>query len=215
MGGEIVITGGNGGLARAISAAFAEAGHRVSAPARDALDVTDAPAVKSWFAGRDIALLVCNAGLTRDTPLAKLGETAWDETLDANLKGAALCAAAAAKGMVRARDGHIVFVSSHSAIHPPAGQAAYAAAKAGLIGLCHSLARELGPANVRVNAILPGFLETPMTAGVSPGRRETVLRDHALGRFNTPEAAAAFLLHLHERMPHTSGQVFRLDSRVG
>lgn len=213
--GEIVITGGNGGLARTMAAAFTSAGHTVTAPSRGELDVTDAPAVKSWFAGRSVALLVCNAGVTRDMPLAKLGETAWDDTIGVNLKGAALCAAAAAKGMVRARRGHIVFISSQSAIHPPVGQAAYAASKAGLIGLCQSLARELGPANVRVNAILPGFLETPMTAGVGSARREAVLRDHTLGRFNTAEAVADFLLHLHEKMPHTSGQVFRLDSRTG
>ena len=117
--------------------------------------------------------------------------------------------------MLRARRGHIVFISSFSALHPPAGQAAYAAAKAGLIGLSKSLARELGPAGIRVNAILPGFLDTPMTAGLSAERREQVRRDHALGRFNDPEAVAAFLVHLHNHLPHTSGQVFQLDSRVG
>lgn len=196
-------------------AAFTSAGHTVSAPSREELDVTHAPSVISWFAGRRVALLVCNAGVTRDAPLAKLGESGWDDTIGVNLKGAALCAAAAAEGMVRARGGHIVFLSSQSAIHPPAGQASYAASKAGLIGLCQSLAHELGPANVRVNTILPGFLDTPMTAGVGTKRREEVLRDHTLGRFNTPEAVADFLLHLHGKMPHTSGQVFRLDSRTG
>ncbi len=214
MGGPIIITGGNGGLARAVSAAFVSAGHHVLAPSRGELDVTAAAAVKEWFASREINLLVCSAGLARDALLPKLDEAAWDETMAANLKGAALCAAAAAKGMLRARRGHIVFVSSFSALHPPAGQAAYAAAKAGLIGLAKSLARELGPAGIRVNTILPGFLDTPMTAGVSPQRRDAVCREHVLGRFNTPEAVASFLLHLHEHLPHTSGQVFQLDSRI-
>ncbi len=214
MGGQIVITGGNGGLARAISAAFVSAGHQVLAPSRDELDVTGAAAVKAWFAARETSLLVCNAGLTRDALLLKLDEAAWDETMAANLKGAALCAATAAKGMLRARRGHIVFISSFSALHPPAGQAAYAAAKAGLIGLAKSLACELGPAGIRVNTILPGFLDTPMTAGMSPRRREAVRREHVLGRFNTPETVASFLLHLHEHLPHTSGQIFQLDSRI-
>ncbi len=211
----MLITGGEGGLARALAVAFAHAGHTVVAPGRRELDVTDAAAVKQYFRDRDPALLICNAGITRDMLLAKLPVEVWDEVLSVNLRGAALCAAAAARAMVRARAGHIVFISSHSALHPPKGQAAYGSAKAGLIGLAMSLAKELGPAGVRVNALLPGFLDTPMTEGVGKRRREEVLREHALGRFNTPEAVAEFLLTLHERMPHTSGQVFRLDSRVG
>ena len=86
---------------------------------------------------------------------------------------------------------------------------------AGLIGLGKSLAKELGPAGIRVNMVLPGFLETKMTATVSEERKEAVRGEHALGRFNTVEAVAEFLVMLHGRMPHTSGQVFQLDSRVG
>ena len=80
--------------------------------------------------------------------------------------------------------------------------------------LAKSLARELGPAGIRVNTLLPGFLDTPMTAGLSGERREEVRRAHVLGRFNTPEAVASFLVHLHDHLPHTSGQVFQLDSRI-
>jgi 3-oxoacyl-[acyl-carrier protein] reductase len=116
--------------------------------------------------------------------------------------------------MLRARRGLLVFVSSHSALHPPHGQAAYAAAKAGLLGLARSLARELGPAGIRVNTLLPGFLDTPMTAGLAAERREQVRREHVLGRCNTPESVAGFLVHLHDHLPHTSGQVFQLDSRL-
>lgn len=214
MGGPIVITGGNGGLARALSAVFTSVGREVLAPSRHELDIADAGRVREWFSGRAIDLLVCNAGLARDALLPKLDGAAWDETIAVNLKGAAFCAAAAAKEMIRGRSGHIIFISSFSALRPPAGQAAYAAAKAGLIGLARSLARELGPAGIRVNTILPGFLNTPMTAGVGPDRRETVRREHVLGRFNTPDAVASFLRHLHESLPHTSGQVFQLDSRI-
>jgi 3-oxoacyl-[acyl-carrier protein] reductase len=187
----------------------------VTAPGRGELDVSDAAAVKEYFRRRETGLLICNAGITRDALLAKTGEAEWDEVMAVNLRGAALCAAAASRGMIRARCGHIVLVSSYSAIHPPAGQAAYAAAKAGLIGLGKSLAKELGAANIRVNVVLPGFLETRMTAGLTEARKEAVRSEHVLGRFNTVEAVADFLLTLHERMPHTSGQVFQLDSRVG
>jgi 3-oxoacyl-[acyl-carrier protein] reductase len=215
VSGHVVITGGEGGLGRALAATFAEAGHEVLAPGRDELDVADAAAVKEYFRDREVDLLICNAGITRDALLGRLREEDWDAVMEVNLRGAARCAAAAARGMLRARAGHIVFISSHSAIHPPAGQAAYAAAKAGLIGLAISLAKELGPAGVRVNVVLPGFLETRMTEGLSEERREAVRREHALGRFNTAEAVGDFLVTLHGKMPHTSGQVFRLDSRVG
>lgn len=209
-----MITGGEGGLGQALASAFTSAGHVVAAPGRSELDVSDAAAVKDYFRNRETGLLICNAGITRDALLAKIDEEQWDEVIAVNLRGAALCAAAASRGMIRARRGHIVFVSSYSAIHPPSGQAAYAAAKAGLIGLGKSLAKELGAANLRVNVVLPGFLETKMTATVSDERKDTVRSEHVLGRFNTPEAVAAFLLTLHLHLPHTSGQVFQLDSRV-
>lgn len=209
-----MITGGEGALARAIDASFTAAGHRVLAPGRGRLDVTDAAAVHEFFREHPAELLVCNAGLTRDAPLARLDEAAWDEVMAVNLRGAAACAAAASRAMLKNRRGHIVFISSFSALHPPAGQAAYAAAKAGLTGLAKSLARELGPAGIRVNTLLPGFLDTPMTAGLSGERREEVRRAHVLGRFNTPEAVASFLVQLHDHLPHTSGQVFQLDSRI-
>jgi 3-oxoacyl-[acyl-carrier protein] reductase len=215
VGGLVVITGGEGGLGRALHAAFEEADHAVLAPGRRELDVRDPEMISEFFRHHQPELLVCNAGVTRDAPLARLDEAAWDEVIAVNLRGAARCAAAASRSMLRARQGHIVFISSFSALHPPPGQAAYAAAKAGLIGLAKSLARELGPAGIRVNAILPGFLDTPMTAGLSEERREQVRRDHALGRFNTPDAVASFLVHLHDHLPHTSGQVFQLDSRIG
>lgn len=214
MAETIVITGGEGGLARAVANVFRATGRDVRSPGRGELNVTDSDVVTSYFSGLEVDLLICAAGITRDAPLAKLEQSAWDETLAVNLHAAARCARGVLKGMWRRKSGHIVFVSSFSALHPPAGQAAYAAAKAGLIGLAKSLAREAGPANVRVNVILPGFLETPMTAKVSPARREEVRAAHVLGRFNTPEAVARFLRTLHEDLPHTSGQVFQLDSRV-
>jgi 3-oxoacyl-[acyl-carrier protein] reductase len=213
---RILITGGRGDLAKAIAETFAEAQWHVAAPARPALDVADPASVRNWFSGHPTPdLLVCAAGSTRDRPLLRLTEPDWDRVLADNLTGAARCARAALPAMVRRRSGHIVFVSSWSAHHPPPGQAAYAAAKAGLLGLMRSLAREVGPANIRVNAILPGFLETNMTRPLSPERIQSVRRSHVLGRFNHPAQVAEFLLFLESRLPHTSGQIFQLDSRVG
>lgn len=210
----ILVTGGRGALARAIAAAFRSAGAEVLAPGRDELDVTDSSSVEAFFRPlKTLDLLVANAGAIDDAPLARTTGENWDRLLATNLHGAFRCARAASRPMLKARRGHLVFISSHSALHPPAGQAAYAAAKAGLLGLTRSLAKELGPAGIRANAILPGFLETPMTAAVTAARREAVRSEHALGRFNTPEAVAAFLVHLHRDLPHTSGQVFQLDSR--
>lgn len=213
-GKHLVITGGEGGLAVAIRSAFEVSGWRVDAPGRAGLDVTDTRAVSAYLTARDPDLLVCAAGITRDAPLAKLDEESWDAVLAANYRGAAACAAAVLPAMVKHRRGHIVFISSRSALHPPAGQAAYAAAKAAVIGLTRSLATAYGSHDIRVNAILPGFLETPMTASVSDKRRAEILAEHVLGRFNTPGAVAKFLLHLHEDLPAVSGQVFQLDSRI-
>lgn len=214
MPGSIVITGGEGGLGRSLAAEFREAGWEVHPPGRGELNVTDAENVKTWFAGREVDLLVCNAGVIRDLPLVKFSEADWDHVINVNLDGAARCVRAATKTMLRKRSGHIVFIASFSALHPPAGQIAYAAAKAGLLGLTKSLAREMGAAGIRVNAVLPGFLETPMTSGVSNDRREQVLSEHVLGAFNTPAVVARFIRTLQEDLPFTSGQVFQLDSRI-
>jgi 3-oxoacyl-[acyl-carrier protein] reductase len=110
--------------------------------------------------------------------------------------------------------GHVIFVSSFSAVHPPPGLAAYATAKAALLGLTRDLAGRCGSRNIRVNSVLPGFLETRMTHNVTAKRRAAVLAEHVLGTFNTPAAVAGFLHFLHHRLPHTSGQVFQLDSRL-
>lgn len=210
----LVITGGGGDLAGVVAARFRASDWRVEAPARRDLDVSRPGEVRRWFAEREVPeLLVCAAGTTRDRLLARMDEADWDRVMADNLSGAAHCARAVSRGMVRRRSGHIVFISSYSALHPPPGQAAYAAAKAGLHGLARSLARELGPAGIRVNTVLPGFLETAMTREVTPERVEAVRREHALGHFNQPQQVADFLHFLHTRLPHSSGQLFSLDSR--
>lgn len=211
---HLVITGGEGGLAIAIRSTFESTGWQVDAPGRAELDVTDSKAVSTYLSARHPDLLICAAGITRDASLSRLDEEDWDAVMAANYRGSLACAAAVLPAMVSRGRGHIVFISSRSALHPPAGQAAYATAKAAVLGLTRSLASAYGTHDIRVNAILPGFLETKMTAGVSDKRRAEVLAEHVLGRFNTPEAVAKFLLHLHEDLPAVSGQVFQLDSRI-
>jgi 3-oxoacyl-[acyl-carrier protein] reductase len=211
---QLVITGGSGGLGGAIAAAFAGPEWRIDAPGSGDLDVTDPAAVSAYFKPRPVDLLVCAAGTTGECLLARLDAPAWDAVFAVNFAGAAACAKAVLPGMIGRGRGHLVFISSHAAIHPPAGLAAYAAAKAALLGLTRDLAARHGRQGVRVNAILPGFLDTRMTRGVTPHRREAVIGQHALGALNTPEAVAGFIRFLHDHLPHTSGQTFQLDSRV-
>lgn len=211
---HMVITGGSGGLGRAIIDVFTAASWQISAPGRRELEVTDPVAVRSYIESRPVDLLVCAAGIIRDAPLARLDESAWDDVLAVNYQAAAACAASVLPAMIGQGGGHLVFISSRSALHPPPGQVAYATAKAALLGLTASLARINGRHGIRVNAILPGFLETRMTESVSANRKAEILDDHVLGRFNTPDTVAKFIRHLHEDLPHTSGQVFQLDSRI-
>lgn len=210
---RIVITGGSGDLGRKVAHAFSDGGWIVDAPGKNELDVTDPRQVTAYFAAREVDLLVCCAGRVEDRPLLKLDEASWDRLLAVNLRGAADCAREVFPSMKRNGGGHVVFISSRSAVHPPPGQAAYATAKAALLGLTKDLATRYGPARIRVNAVLPGFLETKMTSAVPPVRRSQILSDHVLGRFNTVGTVANFIRFLHEQLPHTSGQVFQLDNR--
>lgn len=210
------ITGGEGDLAQAIAAELTQSGLQVMAPGRDELDVTNAASVKAFFAGvTQIDLLVNNAGVCRDGSMTKMSEEDFDHVMDVNLKGAFLVSQAAVKLMARQRQGHIVNIGSYSALSGPSGQANYAAAKAGLIGLTQSMAQEYGARNVRVNCVLPGFLETKMTRHFmeDASRLESLMSHHALGRLNTLQEAARFVAFLHT-MENVSGQVFQLDSRV-
>jgi 3-oxoacyl-[acyl-carrier protein] reductase len=209
---HIVVTGGGGDLARAIVAALP--GDTVYAPPRAELDVRDEAQVDAFFARLPrLDVLIANAGLTRDGALANLTMADVDEVIAANLRGAFLCARAAVKLMMRQRSGHILLIGSRAAKHGTRGQSAYAAAKAGLVGLGQSIAKEYGARNVRCNIVLPGFLQTKFTAHVPEKRLEEIREEHVLGRFNTRENAARAIAFL-ARLDHVSGQVFTLDSRM-
>ena len=225
-----LITGTNSGLGRALVNEFVAHGWHVMAGARTLvpsshpqivpvpLDVTNPDQIDQAIATtverfQRLDLLINNAGLTADAPLAQLSEDDWDRVLDVNLNGAFRCARAVARQMLRQRDGHIINLSSHAARRGPRGQANYAAAKAGLVGLTQSLAKELGSRNVRVNAIFPGVLPTNMTAQLSAEQLTAFAEANALGRINSVEEVARFIAFLATTQ-NISGQVFALDSRM-
>jgi 3-oxoacyl-[acyl-carrier protein] reductase len=211
-----VITGGAGDLAQAIAAELQSAGYAILTPGREELDVTSSDSVRRYFAALPgLDLLINNAGVCRDVSLAKMTEAEFDHVIDVNLKGAFLVSQAAVKLMSKQRHGHIVNIGSYSALSGPAGQANYAAAKAGLIGFSQSIAKEYGARNIRANCVLPGFLETKMTRHLLEDAvwREGLMSQHTLGRLNTAQDVARFIVFLHS-LENVSGQVFQLDSRV-
>lgn len=228
----ILITGAAGGLGQALVEAFAAADWQVVAgwhqtpisgqPANvfpTPLDVTAAESVSAAFTetlarfGR-LDALINNAGIARDALVAQMSDDDWHRVLDVNLKGAFLCAQAALRPMLKQRDGHILNISSFGGRVGRAGQANYAASKAGLIGLTQALAKEAGSRNVRVNAVLPGFLRTRLVGDLSEEQLAAHAASNALGRLNEFAEVARFVTFL-AGMRNVSGQVFQLDSRIG
>jgi 3-oxoacyl-[acyl-carrier protein] reductase len=157
--------------------------------------------------------LVNNAGSIGDQGVSRLTEADWDRVVGVNLSGAMRCARAVLPGMEQQRSGHIINISSFAARYGTVGQAAYAAAKAGLLGLTQALAAEVGSRNVQVNAILPGVIPTPMTAQLPAARLDELARANLLGRLNSLQEVASFVAFL-AGMKDVSGQVFQLDSRL-
>jgi len=216
MAQTVVITGGKGSLAQKLQICWqgSEPDWTILCPSRQELDVTCDASLQHYFSHRACDLLIAAAGEIHDELLLRTSVSDWDRLLRSNLRGAAFAAKYAAKHMSKKRRGHVIFLGSYSAFHPPMGQIAYASAKAALIGLTQSLAKEWGHANIRVNLVLPGYLENRMTADVSSKRQEEIRQSHCLSRFNDEESVAAFIHSLHTQLPHTSGQIFNLDSRI-
>jgi 3-oxoacyl-[acyl-carrier protein] reductase len=227
-----LVTGAGGGLGSGLVGEFAAQGWRVVAAGHRAppdlteteliwpvaMDVTDADQVEAVVKGvlerwGRIDLLINNAGITADGLSWQITEDEWERVLAVNLKGAFLCARAVIRPMLKQREGQIINISSLSGRQGQRGQANYAASKAGLLGLTEALAKEAGTRNVRVNAILPGVLPTPMTAGLGEKVLEEYARANTLGRLNTIAEVARFTVFL-AGMKNVSGQVFQLDSRV-
>jgi 3-oxoacyl-[acyl-carrier protein] reductase len=155
--------------------------------------------------------LINNAGLAVDGLLVRYDEDAWDRVIDVNLKGCFLCIRALSSLMAETGGGHVVNIASYSGLKGKAGQAAYSAAKAGVIGMSKTLAREMAPLDIRVNTVLPGYMETRMGAGAERALLKA-REDSMLGRLSDPEEVAGFIGYLCATRTIT-GQVFSLDSR--
>ena len=233
-----LVTGASRGIGRAIAAAFAAEGAHVVLAARDtaklaeavaeiqakggkaealALDVSDRASVEAGVAqvvaahGR-IDHLVNNAGVTRDNLLLRMKDEEWRQVLDTNLTGAFLCTQAVLKPMLKQKSGRIVTITSVVGLGGNAGQANYAASKAGVIGFTKSVAREVASRGITANAIAPGFIETDMTAAMSEKAREAVFAAIPLGRVGRPEdVAGAALFLVSDAAAYVTGQVLAVD----
>jgi 3-oxoacyl-[acyl-carrier protein] reductase len=157
-------------------------------------------------------ILVNNAGITRDMLLLRMSDEDFDAVLHTNLRGVFLCTRAALRTMTRRRSGRIINIASVVGIMGNAGQANYAAAKAGILGFTRATAREIGSRNITVNAIAPGYIETEMTAAIRPEARQALLASIPLGRLGTPADVAALACFLASpAASYITGQTFVVD----
>ena len=233
-----VVTGAARGIGRAISLALADEGAHVVAVdvLADALDstvgeiaakgvkavarqvdVTDSEQVEQLFASvvsdfERLDIMVNNAGITRDTLLLSMDDRQWDQVIQVNLRGVFLCTRAAAKIMLRQRYGRIVNMASVSGLMGNAGQANYAASKAGVVGLTKTVAKEMAKRKVTCNAVAPGFIKTDMTDALPEKVRDQVKLVIPAGRFGEPEDVAAAVVFLASpQAEYVTGQVLSVD----
>ena len=231
-GRNILVTGGNRGIGLAIALALDAAGENVvvtnrSGEAPEGLravrcEVTDTASVDAAFTeaeellGGPVEVLVANAGITRDTLLMRMSDEEFDSVIDTNLAGAFRCARRAVKGMIRARRGRIVFISSVVGLYGSPGQANYAASKSGLVGLARSISRELGGRGITANVVAPGFIETDMTAALPEDRQKAYLASIPAGRFGqADEVAAAVRFLAGDDAAYITGAVIPVDGGLG
>ncbi|MGW8846979.1 3-oxoacyl-ACP reductase FabG [Streptomyces xiamenensis] len=231
MARSVLVTGGNRGIGLAIARRFAEQGDSVAVTHRGArvpdgllgvtCDVTDSGQVDAAFteieeAHGPVEILVSNAGITDDSLLLRMSEEQFSRVLDANLTGSFRVAKRATRGMLRERWGRLVFISSEVGLSGGAGQANYAASKAGLVGFARSLARELGSRNITANVISPGFVTTDMTAVLPDERKRDILSQVPLGRgADTTEIAAAATFLASGAAAYITGAVLPVDGGLG
>lgn len=227
----VVVTGGNRGIGRAIAEQFVADGYKVAVTTRSGqgpmgaltvhADVTDADAVDAAFTQIEtqlgpIEIVVANAGVTRDTLLLRMSEEDFDSVIETNLGGAFRVVKRASKGMLRAKWGRVILISSVVGLLGSAGQINYAASKSGLVGFARSLTRELGSRGITANVVAPGFIETDMTAELPDDTQAEYKRSIPAGRFGrTDEVARVVAWLASDDAAYISGAVIPVDGGLG
>ena len=228
---NVLVTGGNRGIGRAIAQSFLDAGHRVAITSREgsgpegalavAADVTDAASIDAAFTRVEaelgpVEVVVANAGITRDTLLMRMSEQDFSDVVDTNLGGAFRVVQRASKGMLRAKWGRVVLISSVVGLYGGPGQVNYAASKAGLVGIARSITRELGARGITANVVAPGFIETDMTAALDDATQAEYKKAIPAGRYGSPEEIAAVVRWVaSDEAAYISGAVIPVDGGLG
>jgi len=227
----VLITGGNRGIGRAIAEEFIAAGHRVAVTARNgegpegalavAADVTDGASLDAALAQvvaelGPVEVVVANAGVTRDTLLMRMSDDDFADVVDTNLGGAFRVVKRCATGMIKARFGRIVLISSVVGLYGSPGQVNYASSKAALVGMARSITRELGGRGITANVVAPGFIQTDMTEVLPEAQQEEYRRTIPAGRVGLPREVARVVLWLaSEDAAYISGAVIPVDGGLG
>ncbi|WP_396641477.1 3-oxoacyl-ACP reductase FabG [Microbacterium sp.] len=227
----VLVTGGNRGIGRAIAERFVADGHRVAVTARSGegpegtltvrADVTDSASLDAAFTEVEaqlgpVEVVVANAGITKDTLLMRMSEDDFDSVVSTNLGGAFRVVKRASKGMLRARWGRVILISSVVGLYGSAGQVNYASSKSGLVGFARSLTRELGGRGITANVVAPGFIETDMTAALPDETQAEYKRSIPAGRFATPDEVAGVVTWLaSDDAAYISGAVIPVDGGLG
>lgn len=227
----VLVTGGNRGIGRAIAERFVRDGYRVAVTARSGegpdgtlavrADVTDAEAVDAAFTEVEqklgpVEIVVANAGITKDTLLLRMSEDDFDSVVATNLGGAFRVVKRASKGMLRARFGRVVLISSVVGLYGSAGQINYAASKSALVGFARSLTRELGGRGITANVVAPGFIETDMTAELPEETQKQYKASIPAGRFASADEVAGVVTWIaSDDAAYISGAVIPVDGGLG
>ncbi|WP_375384462.1 beta-ketoacyl-ACP reductase [uncultured Microbacterium sp.] len=227
----VLVTGGNRGIGRAIAARFVAEGYRVAVTARSGegpegtltvrADVTDAAALDAAFTEVEqqlgpVEIVVANAGITRDTLLLRMSEDDFDSVIATNLGGTFRVVKRASKGMLRARWGRVILISSVVGLYGGAGQVNYSASKSALVGFARSLTRELGSRGITANVVAPGFIETDLTAVLPEATQAEYKKNIPAGRFATTDEVAGVVTWLaSDDASYISGAVIPVDGGLG
>ncbi|BDZ47055.1 3-oxoacyl-ACP reductase FabG [Naasia aerilata] len=228
----VLITGGNRGIGYAIAEEFVRRGDRVAVTSRSgmggpegaltvAADVTDAASVDAAFTQVEaelgpVEVVVANAGITKDTLLMRMAEEDFTSVLNTNLTGAFRVVKRASKGMLKARFGRVVLISSVVGLFGGAGQVNYSSSKSALVGMARSLTRELGARGITANVVAPGFIETEMTAALPEAQQAEYKKSIPAGRFASADEVAKVVAWIaSDDAAYVSGAVIPVDGGLG